>query len=312
MMNKHYVGDLLRRAREQSGVTQTQLAKDSGVSRVTISRIESGKQVPTHETLRMLLEKLGVDHPTWLSNELLSKEEADAQVRINELDGHLANMRIKEADKLILQLESDDAFMQASQNKQYILFATAIRHSISKSDAAFILGLLRDAISINIHNYCDAGIHDYLLSNQDLGIICLMATTYYENDDLSKAIAIMTALKENFDEHCADENHRGKHYPFIVYNLTKYLGLSGNHLESLQLCDKGIDVCIQTKYLALLPEIYFNKAYCLYHLGQKEESAVLFRDVCHTLKLYRRADEMNYVKSYVLEKTDIAFDLSYL
>ena len=51
---------LLKEARQAKGFTQEQLAKASGVHRVTIARIESGKCFPNMDTLEKLASALGV------------------------------------------------------------------------------------------------------------------------------------------------------------------------------------------------------------------------------------------------------------
>ena len=50
----------LVQARQAQGMTQEQLAKASGVHRVTIARIETGEVSPKAETLKRLADALGV------------------------------------------------------------------------------------------------------------------------------------------------------------------------------------------------------------------------------------------------------------
>ena len=50
----------LRSVRERLFVTQEELAERTGMSRATISRIESGQQRPRISTVRKLAEALGV------------------------------------------------------------------------------------------------------------------------------------------------------------------------------------------------------------------------------------------------------------
>ena len=45
--------------REDEGISQKELSKISGVAQKTISRIESGKDVPTLETIGKLIQALG-------------------------------------------------------------------------------------------------------------------------------------------------------------------------------------------------------------------------------------------------------------
>jgi transcriptional regulator with XRE-family HTH domain len=51
----------LRRIREEAGLSQAQLARESGVDRATINKIEQGKRSPSIATLESLARTLGVD-----------------------------------------------------------------------------------------------------------------------------------------------------------------------------------------------------------------------------------------------------------
>jgi transcriptional regulator with XRE-family HTH domain len=52
-------GDLIRAARERSGISQRELARRAGTSQAAISRIESGREEPTVERLERVLASLG-------------------------------------------------------------------------------------------------------------------------------------------------------------------------------------------------------------------------------------------------------------
>lgn len=60
------LGERLRHARLRRSLSQTELAERSGVSPITIARIESGvRKEPHPRTIRKLAAALGVD-PAWL------------------------------------------------------------------------------------------------------------------------------------------------------------------------------------------------------------------------------------------------------
>lgn len=62
------VGDRVRAARVRRMWTQELLAEQSGIGRVTIARIETGKATPRMRTVRALAAALGVDHSTLVPN----------------------------------------------------------------------------------------------------------------------------------------------------------------------------------------------------------------------------------------------------
>jgi transcriptional regulator with XRE-family HTH domain len=54
------VGPVVRRLREARGLSQTRLAREAKVSRITLNRIESGIQGPTLNTLQRIAGALQV------------------------------------------------------------------------------------------------------------------------------------------------------------------------------------------------------------------------------------------------------------
>jgi transcriptional regulator with XRE-family HTH domain len=59
-MNRKTVGRLVRVARLRSGLTQSEVARRSGLSPEYLSRLEAGKFSPTIETLQRIGAALGV------------------------------------------------------------------------------------------------------------------------------------------------------------------------------------------------------------------------------------------------------------
>lgn len=53
------VGEALRKARENAGLSQDQLAENSGISRITISRIEQAHINPSFRSLEALAQGMG-------------------------------------------------------------------------------------------------------------------------------------------------------------------------------------------------------------------------------------------------------------
>ena len=55
-----HLGNLVLSARKRSGLTQKELAKQTGLSVKTIQDTEKGRKRPTYETLARLTERLGI------------------------------------------------------------------------------------------------------------------------------------------------------------------------------------------------------------------------------------------------------------
>jgi DNA-binding XRE family transcriptional regulator len=62
-------GHRLKRLREEAGLTQEELARRSGLHRVTVARLERGSSLPSYTTLEALARGPGIPLPTLLVSE---------------------------------------------------------------------------------------------------------------------------------------------------------------------------------------------------------------------------------------------------
>jgi len=77
------LADQLATARRAAGITQQELATKSGVSRMTVQRIEAGAIDPRVDTLLALARVLGLEPllvPSWLRPEVLSFIQSGGKV----------------------------------------------------------------------------------------------------------------------------------------------------------------------------------------------------------------------------------------
>lgn len=66
------IADKIKSIREKEGLTQEELAKELFVSRTAVTKWETGKSLPTIETLRMISEKYGISLDELIHNEVES------------------------------------------------------------------------------------------------------------------------------------------------------------------------------------------------------------------------------------------------
>jgi transcriptional regulator with XRE-family HTH domain len=67
--------------REKAGLSQYELAKRTGLTRQTVSRLEMGKSVPTWPTVQLLAAALGVDYVAFADPDLQPPAEEGPRPR---------------------------------------------------------------------------------------------------------------------------------------------------------------------------------------------------------------------------------------
>ena len=60
MRGRHTLGQRIRRLRNAAGLSQDALAREAGIGRVTLVRLEKGEQTPRHKTLSAIARALEV------------------------------------------------------------------------------------------------------------------------------------------------------------------------------------------------------------------------------------------------------------
>ena len=74
-MNQEKIGKFIAKCRKDKNITQEQLAEMLGVSNKSISRWETGKNMPDYSILKELCNALDIDVNEFLSGEKIEKNE---------------------------------------------------------------------------------------------------------------------------------------------------------------------------------------------------------------------------------------------
>lgn len=305
-MPKYPVGEFIKSLRNQRGMTQQELAYPN-FTRGYISKIERGEVTPQKENIRILLEKLG--HDPNLSVEFpLSEKEVKIQSTMDEIENLFKRRKTQEADVLIAQLEEDKEFMKNDLYKQRLLYFKAVSALYKEEEHFKVREFLNEAIKITTPKFKEEDISKYFLTKIDTAIVNAFAIVYGEEGQLDKAVNILYELKKNFESRFIDNESKGRHYPMVIENLVRYLTRAKKYKEAIEVSDIGIKFCIEGSHMRLLPRIIVNKAMCLYEIGgDKEECKKLLRQAYYNYEMRGQFDSMEYIKSYIREKSDIDF-----
>ena len=121
-MEQLFIGELIRQRRLELGLKQCELCE--GICEpVTMSRLESGKQTPGSNKLRMLMQRLGLPEERYYA--LVSKNE----LRISELQTEIVSSNVlRDSLRGLEKIEELEAIAEPNDNqvRQFILRSRAI------------------------------------------------------------------------------------------------------------------------------------------------------------------------------------------
>lgn len=295
--------DIIKGKMKSMNISQSKLAEGI-LDKSHFSRILKGKSAPHYSTLKLVFERLGLDISIF-ADFCIDKKTAEHEDIKAGLDSKIRLEKYDEAKLLINKLDKDTIFLESKVNKQHLLSCKAAMAIEMGECSSTILPILEEAIKISIPYFKEENLDRYLLAKVDMEIVNMMAILYNNDNERGKAIQLLKKLKENFDRRFLDTQSKGGQYTLIIYNLTKYLGMAGQYKEAINLCEDGIDTCIETGIMTNLPSLAFNKAACLLELGDEDTAAALFTQVYYSAALQKDFGLAKTTKKYALDKLGI-------
>ena len=251
------LGPILKARREELGLSQEDLA--DGICAVpTLSRIENGERMPTKNHFEMLMQRLGysamsmdffTDKQDFIIHELKFKTR-QAYVAKNY---PLARKYMEELESILDNPTKID--------RQFVLL-----HEIMLNEGKYSNMEMLQQFEVAIQLTCPKYKCNYIprvLSYDEIILLNNIAICYEAAGDRERAISILTVLKEYYDHHVISEEEALRTQPMILYNLSKFLGLSGRYDECIEICDLGIRIARTTGRCTLLGKTLFNRAWAL-------------------------------------------------
>lgn len=288
-MEKYFIGEIIRQKRTELGLKQCQLCE--GICEpTTMSRIESGKQMPGLNTLKNLLQRLGLSDERYYA--LVSKNEmqiADLQTEIVSAnvfkDPQRGLPKIAELEELA---DPDDHLLH-----QFILRSKA---SLGKRENGQIvaysldekLDMLFKAIRLTVPNFDIDAIEEGLYSIDEVKVINHIATVYSDLKQHEKAIKIYDQLLQYINKHFQNILQSGGLLPLVAFNYARELDLIGRYTDAIEIAETGWKACTQYgQYRYLAPTIAII-AECNHFFGDDSKSKEYYRQSYY---IYKAVDD---------------------
>ena len=297
-MAKYALSNVIYENRVRRKITQEELCY--GIcAPVTLSRIENGMQMPRRKIYEGLMQRLGLRVPYYfqiLSNEDLERSNLEyiiiSKLSLNEYD----------IEELLIKYKNCSSEMDHME-KQFYMYASALAEQYRKPDMMEeLMKRLLEAISLTIPDFSIYHPERVkFLTFDEITIINSIATNCYSLGKREEAKLMLLYLKDYLEHKDIDQEEKAKVYPMILFHLSNWLGAEGKNELAYELCDTGIDYCIQYGKLALFPKLIFNKAHSLGRMNRLEEAIPYFRQACMLFEAVKDYEKANLCKKEVYE-----------
>ena len=277
-MKQYFIGELIQKRRLELKLTQEQLGE--GICEpITISRLENGRQTPSMNKLRALLQRLDLPEDKYYA--LVSKNEmqvSDLQTEIvscNVLkDSERGLTKIAELEKLA---DPDDTLIQQFILRSKVLLGKKENEQMIPYPYEEKLDMLFEAIRLTAPNFDIDAIYEGLYSIDEVKVINQIALTYSRNDEHKKAIDIYYQLLRYIKKHFQNVLQSGGLLPLVCYNYARELDLVKRYEDALEIAQLGWQACVQYGQYRNLPAIIALMAECYHFLEEDEKSKEHYR-----------------------------------
>ncbi len=297
----HYVvGSLIRDARERQEYSQEELCYGICTSS-TLSRIENGVQAPGKKILEGLMQRLGIVDRIY--NSYLSREEMERYEIEERLTRCLARREYARAAKYVDILENrlkegPKREYSVRLEEQYLCFARALICKSRGESAERILERLLSAIHMTIPDFDGVHIRARLLTFHEITILNNIGCTYHAMGKVWDALRLLFELMEYIEGHAACDGELSVKYLMILQNLSSWMGQERHYKEALELCQKGIDYCVEYGKMHTFPMLLCNKACALAELGQYDVAKETFHQSIAIFQAMSQHERAGQVRKY--------------
>ena len=293
------LGPVLKARREALGLSQEDLA--DGICAVpTLSRIENGERMPTKNHFEMLMQRLGYSA---MSMDFFTDKQDFLiyELKFKTRQAYIARnypLARKFLDELEMMLDKPTKI-----DRQFVLLHQILLNQNQFSNAEK-LEQLETAILLTCPKYKNNYI-PRVLSYDEIILLNNIAICYDALGDCDRAISILTVLKEYYDHHVISEEEALRTQPMILYNLSKFLGLSGRYDECIEICDLGIRIARTNGRCPLLARTLYNRGWALLqrnHSGDREAAEKDLRHAHQFSEVMENSRDADFISSFY-EKT---------
>lgn len=278
-MGEHSKAAILKYTRKYSGMTQEQLAENI-CDPVTLARYESGKLEPTDDKFEQLMQKMGMSGERYV----LTIRDGTVEHRMKNI---LYAFERKEFDVARGELEilkADEKFdANTPENRQYVQrIELNIAYKKGEISSDEMLDGLLGALKITFPEYNEEHFHVYrIFTETEVLLINNIATQHWKRGEQQLAIHLHENLEEYYQSGAVTNDCKPRY--LCLVNYSNYLGLSGYHDKSIEICKRGIQWLNLNGKVNFLYNFYYNIGW---NIAKKIEQGIEKEDMITVAQCY--------------------------
>ena len=284
-MKSFFIGEIIRQRRMELGLKQNELCQ--GICEpTTMCRIESGKQTPSLNQLKVLLQRLGLPDERYYA--IVSKNE----MLISDLQTEIVSSNVfRDPQRGLPKIEELEKIADPDNRpiRQFILRSKVL---LGKTENGQIvpytndekLDMLFEAIRLTSPNFDIDAICDGLYSVDEVKVINQIALIYSQLEQREKVIDIYRQLLAYIENHFQNTGQFGSLFSLVAFNYARELDLVGRYTEAIEVSEINWKACVQYEAYYYLPSTIAIIAECYHFLNQDEKSKAYYKQAFYLFK----------------------------
>lgn len=309
------IGEVIKARRVELGLTQEQLCE--GIcERVTLSRLENGKQSPSYGRVKALLQRL--DLPDDRYTALLDEDELRREELKEEVSARVAlfrNASIQEAPHLREKaLEAIHALEDFNQGKDPLIqqYAARFKVSLGTPDGPYSLeaslSMLLEAIRITVPGFDLEQIGRFRYSREELALIICIANTYIRAKNQKSVLRIYRQLVQYTQDHGWDQPLYAERLAVILCNYALALSAAQQYREAVTVAQQGWDVCVKYNECQCLGVLLAIQANSYFHLDELAKSRERYYQAFYILSALKDISGLAHLRNDARDTLKLEFN----
>lgn len=307
-MREIFLGEVIRQRRQELGLTQEEVCE--GICEpMTISRFENGKQTPSRNRVRALLQRLGLPDDRFygllsakeLEISRLEQEIVSCNVRFERAGGEEKKAARAEALAKLQALEQvidgdDTLSQQLLLRTRYLLGTDQGPYGLEEG-----MALLLEALRLTKPRFDLRHIETGLYTEQEVKLLNNMALCYSRAGKHVEALDILRQLLRYLQTEWEKIPPHRAHIPLVAYNYARELGLAKRYSEAIEIAEEARKICVNYGHYQFLPGLLAVLAECYYFDGDSARSAALYRQAYYLYSAIQNTKNRNIIQAEVRE-----------
>lgn len=314
-MKEVFLGEVIRQRRLELGLTQEELCE--GICEpMTISRFENGRQTPSRNRIKAILQRLGLPDDRFFG--LLSAKEmqiSNIEKEITSCHVRFARATPEEKNKIREEtfakhrelegvIDKDDTLSrQLILRSKYLLGTENGPYSLDEG-----LSLLLKAMRLTSPKFDLDQIGRGLYTENEIKLINNMANCYIRAGRHYDAIDVLKPLLHYLQTHMKNIPPNRAQIPMVAFNYARELEIVKRFDDAIEIAEYARGICIDYGVYTSLSGVLMILAECHYHLGDHEKSVELYRQAYYLFKIIEDEDNLAIIKVEAKEFLGLELD----